>query len=327
VNLDRFLRERQQSWAELDRLVRQARRKPERLGPDGVRELGMLYRQTAADLALARRRFPADPVVARLEDLVGRARHLVYDARARRASLLRFFTRGYWRLIAERPAALAAAFVLTFAPAGLAAGWARTDPGAAIGVVPAQFRPATEDDHPWHEFSPGEQAAFTTEIFTNNIRVTLAAFAGGITFGLLTAFSLIYNGVLLGVIGGLMTGAGNTAGFVELVTAHGVLELSCILVAGAAGLRFGWSLVEPGRKTRTASAVGEARRAVAIALGTAPWLVVAGIVEGFRAQLAQAGVPVVVSVGLFFGLLFWTLVVLRGRKGADEDALRAELEP
>jgi len=127
--------------------------------------------------------------------------------------------------------------------------------------------------------SPGQQAAFTSEVFTNNIKVTLVAFAGGITFGLLTGLALIYNGVLLGVIGGLMSGSGNTVGFIDLVTAHGVLELSCILVAGAAGLRLGWALVDPGRLTRTASAVLEARNAVQIALGTAPWLILAGIID------------------------------------------------
>jgi uncharacterized membrane protein SpoIIM required for sporulation len=115
-----------------------------------------------------------------------------------------------------------------------------------------------------------------------------------------------------------MIGAGNGLGFVELVTAHGVLELSCIVVAGAAGLRLGWALVEPGRRTRGAAAVAEARRSVAIALGTAPWLVVAGIIEGNRARLADLGIPVVVGIGLVFGLLFWVLVLWRGRAPTSE---------
>jgi uncharacterized membrane protein SpoIIM required for sporulation len=160
--------------------------------------------------------------------------------------------------------------------------------------------------------SPGDQAAFTTEIFTNNIQVTLVAFAGGMTGGILTALSLIYNGLLLGVIGGLMTGVGNGVGFVDLVTAHGVLELSCIVVAGAAGLRLGWSIIDPGRLTRRKSIVREARRAAAIAIGTAPWLVVAGIVEGNRARLAESGLAAVIGVGVALGLLYWTLVVWLG---------------
>jgi uncharacterized membrane protein SpoIIM required for sporulation len=252
-------------------------------------------------------------VVARLEDLVGRTRHLVYDARDRRGSLLRFFARDYWQLVAEKPVALAVAGVLLFGTAGLGALWAHRDPGAAAGVVPAQFRPATEPGHPWRDMSPGDQAAFTTEIFTNNIEVTLAAFAGGMTGGIVTALSMIYNGLLLGVIGGLMVGVGNAVGFVDLVTAHGVLELSCILVAGAAGLRLGWAMIVPGRLTRRESIVREARRTAAIAIGTAPWLVVAGIVEGNRARLAETGLSAVIGTGVGLGLLYWSLVVWRGR--------------
>src|SRR5581483_6434222 len=90
MNLDRFVRRRTPEWEELGRLVEAAGRRPERLGAGGVRRLGALYRAAAADLALARRRWPGDPVTVRLEDLVGRSRHLVYAAPSRSASLRQF---------------------------------------------------------------------------------------------------------------------------------------------------------------------------------------------------------------------------------------------
>jgi uncharacterized membrane protein SpoIIM required for sporulation len=110
-----------------------------------------------------------------------------------------------------------------------------------------------------------------------------------------------------------MVKAGNGVGFVQLVTAHGVLELSCILVAGAAGLRVGWAIVDPGRLTRRQSLQREARRAVLIAVGTTPWLVVAGIVEGNRANLAESGLGAVIGVGAGLGVVYWGLVLWRGR--------------
>jgi uncharacterized membrane protein SpoIIM required for sporulation len=91
-----------------------------------------------------------------------------------------------------------------------------------------------------------------------------------------------------------------------------VLELSCIVVAGAAGLRFGWALVEPGRKTRRDALAAEARQSVQIVLGTAPWLVVAGLVEGFLTP-SGLGLPVVLAVGFGLGALYWGLVVALGR--------------
>ena len=318
MNRDRFLEQRSRSWQELESLIGRSGRKAERLGPQGALRLGALYRETAADLALARRAFPGDPVVDRLEQLVSRARGLVYDAPTRRSSAIRFFARDYWRLVAEKPVALLAAFVLLFGPAALSAGWALGNAGAAAGLVPAEFRPATQSERPWRDLTPGEQAAFTNTVFVNNIEVTLAAFAGGVTLGVLTGVMLIFNGVVLGAVGGLMIGAGNWRGFLELVTGHGVLELSCILVAGAAGLRLGWAIVSPGYRTRGESARIEARKSVAIALGTAPWLVAAGIVEGNRARLAEAGLGTDLIVGLAIGALFWTLVVWRGARGAPE---------
>ena len=321
MNLDRFQREREPQWAELERLVADAGRRPEPLGADGVRRLGALYRAAAADLALARRRFPGDPVVARLELLVGRARHLVYAAPARRPPLFGFFARGYWQLVAERPLPLLVAAALLFAPAALAGAWALDDPGAAAGLVPPEYRAVTEPRPEGADLglSVEEEAEFSSHVFTNNIRVSFFAFAGGIALGLVTALVLVFNGVLIGTVAGLATGAGNGRIFVELVTAHGVLELSCIVVAGAAGLRVGWAIVEPGRRKRTDSLVAEARRAVAIVLGTAPWLVLAGLVEGFLTP-AGTGLPVVLAVGFGLGALYWVLVGVLGRRGTGTRA-------
>jgi uncharacterized membrane protein SpoIIM required for sporulation len=214
--------------------------------------------------------------------------------------------------------------LLLFAPALLAGGWALDDPGAAGGLVPAEYRSVTEPRTEGTDlgFSAGEEAGFAAEIFTNNIRVTFVAFAGGITAGLLTALVLLFNGTLLGTVAGLAWGAGNGAPFVELVAAHGVLELSCIVVAGAAGLRLGWAIVEPGRLPRGTALRREARRAVLLALGTAPWLVLAGLVEGFLTP-SGLGVAPALAIGFALGGLYWALIAWRGLRGPFTD----ELEP
>ena len=115
----------------------------------------------------------------------------------------------------------------------------------------------------------------------NNIQVTLVAFAGGIAFGVLTVYALFFNGLLLGVIGGLAIGAGNGIAFLRLISSHGPLEISCIVVGGIAGLRIGWALIRPGPLRRATSLRREALPAVEIAAGTIPWLVLCGFLEGF----------------------------------------------
>jgi uncharacterized membrane protein SpoIIM required for sporulation len=325
MRLDRFIATRSPDWHELELLLREAGRRPERLGPERVLRLGSLYRAAAADLARLRRQAPRSPETLRLETLVRQGRQTVYDVRTRRRSVVRFFVTDYWRLIVERRRFLLVAFVLLFGSAALAALWGVHDPAAASGVVPGEFRPALQPGHPWHDMTPSQQSAFTTEIFTNNIQVTLVAFAGGITGGIATALALLYNGLLVGVIGGLMGQAGNGVGFVDLVTAHGVLELSCILVGGAAGLSLGWSIVSPGLRTRRVSLQREAVEALLLVVGTAPWLVVAGIVEGNRANLAESGLGAVIGTGVGLGFVFWGLVLWRGRLRDEPGTSRADM--
>jgi len=313
MTLDHFLHDRAGAWRELETLVGRGGRRPHRLGAEGVLRLGELYRGATADLALARRRWPGDPVVQRLDELVARSRHLVYAAPSRRFSPLEFLASGYWRLVAERPVLLAVSALLLFAPAALGASWALDDPGAAGGLVPLEYRQVAEPRTEGTDlgFSPDEQAGFATEIFTNNIRVSFLAFAGGITGGVLTAAVLLFNGVLFGTVGGLAWEAGNGKYFVELVSAHGVLELSCIVVAGMAGLRLGWAIVDPGRLPRLTALRHEARRAVLIALGTAPWLVLAGLVEGFLTPTGL-GLAQALAIGVTLGAVYWALVIWRG---------------
>lgn len=314
MNLDRFLREREPEWSELDRLMKDARGgRPERLGPDGVRRMGALYRSATADLAWARRRVPGDPVVARLEGLVGRSRILVYDAEPGRGSVKSFFGTGYWQRVRERPVPLVLAALLLFGPAALSVVWALQDPGAASGVVPGALRSVTEERSGSNDLglSAGQQAEFSSMIFTNNIRVTILAFAAGILVCLGTVFVLIFNGVTLGAIGGLSIGAGNGERLLVLITPHGVLELSCIVVAAAAGLRMGWAIVVPGTRSRGQSLKVEARRSIEIVLGTAPWLVLAGLIEGFVTPTGL-GVPAALAVGFGIGSAYWALLWWRG---------------
>ncbi len=312
MNLERFEAERRPTWVALEHALQRAGDRPERLGAAGVRELGALYRAAAADLAFARRRFPGDPRTTRLEGLVLRARAAVYSRAGRRASLWAFVTRGYWRRLAERPALLLAAWALLLAPAVAGAAWGALDPAAAAGVVPAEFQAAADPPASGRDYDAGEGAAFSAAVMTNNIQVTLAAFAGGIAFGVLTALALFYNGLLLGTLAGLAVGAGHGTAFLRLVSAHGPLEISCIVVGAAAGLRMGWALIRPGARRRGAALREEARPAAEIAAGTAPWLVVCGFCEGF---LTGPGLPlaVQVSIGAALFVLFWGLVMLRGR--------------
>jgi uncharacterized membrane protein SpoIIM required for sporulation len=319
VSPERFAADRGAAWSELEAALKRAGDRPERLGADGVRRLGGLYRAAAADLAFARRRFPGDPLTARLEALVLRARAAVYARAGRRASLWRFITHGYWRRLAERPVLLLVAWTLLLAPAVAGGVWAAVDAPVAAGLVPAAFQSAADPPSAGRDFDAETASAFSAHVMTNNIQVTIIAFVGGIAFGVITVYSLFFNGLLLGTIAGLAIGAGNGVAFLRLISSHGPLEISCIVVGGVAGLRIGWALIRPGPARRGTALRREARPAVELAAGTIPWLVVCGVCEGF---LTGPGLPVEVQTGIGIALfaLFWGLVAVRG---PDQSTARA----
>jgi uncharacterized membrane protein SpoIIM required for sporulation len=313
VNLTRFLDERQPDWIELDHLVGRAGPRLDRLTPTEVLQAGHLYRRTAADLALARRQFVGDPLVERLDALVRRARQLVYGTVSRRDSFAHFISRGYWTRVRERPLLLLVAALLLWGPLLGAGAWAASDPVTATRVSGASL--VSPDDQASAEVDRGftivDSAAFSTMIFTNNVRVALLAFAGGITGGLLTVLTLVFNGFSIGVLGGLIVDAGGGDRFFRLVVPHGVLELSLIVVAGMAGLRVGLALVRPGHRRRGEALTVEARAAGELALGTALWLIPCGLVEGFVTPRGLS-LPAAVAVGVALGGLFWAMVLWRG---------------
>jgi uncharacterized membrane protein SpoIIM required for sporulation len=312
--LDDFVTDRAPVWTELERLVDAARNRPARLGADGVRRLGTTYRAAAADLAIARRQFPGDPMLGRLERLVNRARTAVYHSAHGSGTLREFVTYGYWRRVRERIGLVAIAALCLFGPALLGGYWAWRDPGAAGGLVPAEFQYVSEPRTRGEDWgvAADDQAAFSSEIFTNNIRVAILSFAGGILLGVGALFMLLYNGLVLGATFGLAVGVGNGPPLLQQVLAHGILELSCIAVAGAAGIRIGWAIIDPGSRPRGVALREEARAAAEMLLGTAAWLVIAGLVEGFVTPSGQ-GLATVLAVGVGLGGAFWGGILWLGR--------------
>jgi uncharacterized membrane protein SpoIIM required for sporulation len=118
-------------------------------------------------------------------------------------------------------------------------------------------------------------------IITNNVRVAIACFAGGIFLGVGSLALLGYNGLSIGAAAGHFANRGLLAYLLEFILGHGLLELFAIWVAGAAGFLLGRSLVSPGDLGRGEALVLSGRTAVRMVGAAAVLLVVAGLIEGF----------------------------------------------
>lgn len=278
------------------------------LPPAEVFRLARLMRRAAAELAAKRgRRGASDPSLERLERMVVRSRAVLSDRPGRRRTIGTFFREDYWKLIVERARPLGLSSLLLLLPAFVGFWWAVRSPEVVAGFLPEGFlwvREATTTDI---GAGPVGLAGFSLFVMVNNIRVTLLTFILGVTWGLGTGWVIFQNGLILGGVAGLAVNAGNGELLVEAIIAHGILELSCIVIGGAAGLAVGRAMLRPGVRTRREALISESRAAVRIAVGTVPWLALAGVIEGFASRTGMDVVPASL-IGLSVGCVFWWLV-------------------
>ena len=165
--------------------------------------------------------------------------------------------------------------------------------------------------HWWERLNDANQIG-STQIFTNNIRVTFYAFALGAMLGVGTLYILAYNGAMFGAIIALTYRAGFGNDLLSFVVGHGVIELSCIFIAGGAGLLIGTALLMPGDLSRGDALKSRGMEAVRLIVGCVPLLVVAGIIEGF---ISPQPIPAAIKIGIgtLTGLVLYSYLLLAGR--------------
>lgn len=282
-----------------------------------LREFSRLYRSASSDLSLARSRGRTD-VADYLNQLLGRAHNRLYVRRSgRRSRPAEFFGSTipatfkqclpYWL------------FALGLLLLSMTVGWVATahNPAWADSLAGEGMRGQMETFLKSGE-SPGQYFQSASEslgsgglsgfLMTNNIQVALMCFAFGIAWGLGTVFVLVRNGLMLGAALGLGAYNGKLMLMVAVVAPHGVVELSAVVVASAAGLRLGYALINPGDYTRRDALVVAARQAGQLALGTIPMFIFAGLVEGIISPVSTGLLGedyIRIIFGVFSGLALY----------------------
>jgi uncharacterized membrane protein SpoIIM required for sporulation len=278
----RFRAEREDDWKRLE----------------GLLAMPVLYRQALSSLSVARATSLDQNLVDYLESLSTRAYFFVYGTRSSLAERLGgFFAREWpaaaqalWRetlfSLALTLAGVIAAYYLTlhdpdwfsaFVPEGLAGG---RGPSASAEAMRATLYSKPGDDH-------SGLSVFAAFLFTHNSGVAIFAFALGFAFCLPTAMLVAYNGAMLGAFlaAFAMKGLGFEAG--GWLAIHGVTEIGAVILAGAAGLRIGWTLAFPGDRSRLAAMAQAGRQSATLMAGVVVMLFCAGLLEGVGRQVIQ----------------------------------------
>jgi uncharacterized membrane protein SpoIIM required for sporulation len=318
MRADEFYQSRRGDWQSLSNLLDQSQKDMRGLSELQVRDLARLYRAAASDLALAKRDFPRSEIALYLNQLVARAHAVVYRSEPLALKRLwRFALAGFPRLFRETwifTFIAALIFILPAVGSGIAT---YRRPELATLLLPPQAHrliPIVEDKELWIDIPVEERPYTSSFIMTNNIRVSFLAFASGLTAGLLTLWVLFFNGLMIGTLTGLTSFHGIGFELWAFVIGHGVIELSIIFISGGSGLMLGWAILRPGLMRRRDALAKAARKAVYLLLGAVPWLVVAGMIEGFISPNENIAVPVKWAVGIVSGILLYGYLLLAGQE-------------
>ena len=306
-----FIETSQDVWGRLATSVERARRTGvARLDATEVRRLHEDYRRTAADLAYAQTHYPDTQTHRYLNDLVAQAHAELYGAAPRSAaSIWDYITRGYPRLIRKHGRQVLLSALLLGGATALGFLLAHINYPLARMFIPEMLREgvgdAIEQGGDMSDIIASMAPLLAVGITANNVQVSLLAFAGGMTFGTVTVYALVFNGLMLGVLGGVFAKADASLHFWSLIVPHGSLELPAIVLAGASGLLLAKALISPGDLPRSSALKATSGEAVQIVLGAIPLLIIAGIIEGF---LTPSAIDPMLK--LAFGAIVFVMLLL-----------------
>lgn len=312
MDVDAFLLAHRDSWNRLDRLVKHRRR----LTGAEIDELVDLYQRVSTHLSMLRSASADSVLIGRLSTLVARARAAVTGAHA---PLSNEFTR-FWTVSFPVVAYRAwrwwlATGVVFFAVVIAIAIWVAGNPEvqASIGT------PSDIDELVNHDFasyySEHPAAAFALQVWLNNAWVAAQCIAFAVVLGLPIPLVLFQNAANLGAVSGLMLQAGKGDILLGLLIPHGLLELTAVFLAAAAGMRLGWSVISPGNRPRRQVLAEQGRAVVSVVVGLVVVLLVSGAIE---ALVTPSPLPTFlrIGIGLAAEAAFLTYVIYFGRRAA-----------
>ncbi|HXU04120.1 MAG TPA: stage II sporulation protein M [Polyangia bacterium] len=310
---DEFVAARKSNWDELEQLLSQGFRS---LPPVSIARAAALYRAVSSDLMRAEAAGYSPDVIALLDGLAARAHNTLYTAPPYRM-------RAVWELIAaDFPRTLrkhirffGLAVALFVLPGVLGFVGALRSRAFALQILPSDSVEQMEEAYA-EGFNKGRETSANTLMtgfyVFNNIGIAFRCFATGVLFGLGSVFFLVYNGLTIGAVAGLVTAAGHGKNLLTFTCTHGAFELTAIVISATAGMVMGYALVDTRGRTRFGSLRAHARDIVYLVTGAAMMLAIAACIEGFWSP-SGVRAPIKWGAAIAAYLLVITYLTLAGR--------------
>ncbi|MEW2581669.1 stage II sporulation protein M [Streptomyces virginiae] len=314
MDLDVFVTAHRAEWDRLEQLLGRGRK----LTGEEADELVALYQRTSTHLSLVQSSTPDPMLTGRLTQLVARARATVTGTRRagwRDAAL--FFTVGFPAAVYRSRRWWIPTALLSTALGVLIGWWIATHPEVQGAIAaPEQLKELTKPGGEYETYySSNPAGSFAAQVWTNNAQAAAMCLVLGVFLGIPVLWILFLNMANLGVGLGLMASAGRLDVFLGLILPHGLLELTAVFVAAGTGLRLGWTVIDPGPRTRRTALAEQGRAALGMAIGLAVVLFVSGLIEGF---VTPSGLPTWarITIGVVAEAAFLIYVFVLGGRAA-----------
>ncbi len=312
-----FVRENHEDWSALEELLKRPTKDAD--------ELQRLFVKISSDLSYARSFFPRRSVTVYLNNLTQEVFDSIrsQEEKFSFSMVVGFFRRTLpYEIYRSRTAFLVSFLVFTTAVLIGVISTANNEDFLTV-ILGEAYVEMTEDNindgDPMAVYKQTDSSDMFLGITLNNIRVAFFAFVAGLAGIFGTILILIKNGIMLGAFQYFFYAKGLFVTSFLTIWIHGTIEISAIIIAGAAGIVLGQGLLFPGTYSRAVSLQISAQRGIRILLGTVPLFIIAGFLESFVTRLTE--LPTIVKVAIIGGSAALILVqfviypIIRYRKG------------
>jgi len=304
---DKFIEQNSKVWKDLEAMLLKLKSKSiYKFDKNSLNEFMNMYNTACSHLSYSRTYYGNSATTSYLNRLVASAHSYIYTTKKSTVkNLIRFFSiefpliiRANLRFFVFSSGLLLIATIVSFV-------FTMISTDNAVAFIPEEYIYGILEGDVNAPRAISDPAVISNFIFTNNIKVGISAFALGVSFGLGTCYVLIKNGFMIGSLAALYNIKNANFLFWSLILPHGILELFAIFVCGAAGIKMGYSLINPGQYSRKDSFILRSKTALKMVLGTIPIFITAGFIEGYFTPLA---IPEIIKY--VFALLTLVLLIL-----------------
>ncbi len=275
-----FIKQNEAKWKEFEEILNNPKSNPE--------QMSRVFIETTDDLSFVRTRYKNRSVRLYLNGIAQRIHQNIYQNYGDQKEKSSFWKHRLPLIFWESRKELIISFVVFILSVGIGLLSSHYNPNFPEIILGEDYIEMTkaniESGNPMAVYDQSDPLNMFLAIAWNNIRVSFLVFVLGAFFSIGTLLALLRNGIMVGAFISFFIARDLFRESILAIMLHGTLELSSIVIAGAAGLTMGRGIIFPGTYSRTQAFLISARKGISMMIGITPFLIVAALIEGFATR-------------------------------------------